>query len=181
MRDVNGARATEGSAKPAIQRFYDAVSSQLNTGDAREYSFFLNYGYVADGRNEHAVHQLPSKALNRNGIQLVLEVIGNCELDGRRVLDVGCGRGGTIEVLHRFFSPGETVGLDLSPVAIDFCRRTHRYPQVSFLCGDAERLPFPAGSFDAVVNRVVTQLSGELRPPRRSVPFPQTGRSLPVL
>ena len=26
------------------------------------------------------------------------------------------------------------------------------YPQVSFLCGDAERLPFPAGSFDAVVN-----------------------------
>ena len=152
MRDVNGARATEGSAKPAIQRFYDAVSSQLNTGDAREYSFFLNYGYVADGRNEHAVHQLPSKALNRNGIQLVLEVIGNCELDGRRVLDVGCGRGGTIEVLHRFFSPGETVGLDLSPVAIDFCRRTHRYPQVSFLCGDAERLPFPAGSFDAVVN-----------------------------
>ena len=48
--------------------------------------------------------------------------------------------------------PSETVGLDLSPVAIEFCRRAHNYPQVSFVCGDAEHLPFPAGSFDAVIN-----------------------------
>ena len=129
MREVNDARATEGSVpKAAIQRFYDAVNGQLDAGVAREYSFFLNYGYAADGQSERAVHQLPSKALNRNGIQLVLEVIGDCELEGRRVLDVGCGRGGTIAVLQRFFSPGETVGLDLSPVAIEFCRRTHIYP-----------------------------------------------------
>ena len=113
---------------------------------------FLNYGYAVDGRSERAVHQLPSKALNRNGIQLVLEVIGDCELAGRRVLDVGCGRGGTIAVLHRFFSPGEMVGVDLSPVAIEFCRRVHKYPAVSFVCGDAEHVPFPAKRFDAVVN-----------------------------
>jgi phthiocerol/phenolphthiocerol synthesis type-I polyketide synthase E len=152
MRQLKSGRATEGSAKAAIQRFYDAVNGQLDAGVAREYSFFLNYGYVADGRSDRAVHQLPSKALNRNSIQLVLEVIGDCELEGRRVLDVGCGRGGTIAVLQRYFSPGETVGLDLSPAAIEFCRRTHTCPQVSFLCGDAERLPFPAGSFDALIN-----------------------------
>ena len=152
VREVKIGRATEGSSKAAIQRFYDAVNGQLDAGVAREYSFFLNYGYVADGKSERAAHLLPSKALNRNGIQLVLEVIGDCELEGRRVLDVGCGRGGTIAVLQRYFSPGESVGLDLSPVAVEFCRRTHTYPQVSFLCGDAEHLPFPAGSFDVVFN-----------------------------
>jgi acyl transferase domain-containing protein/SAM-dependent methyltransferase len=152
MSEVNDTWATEGSVKAAIQRFYDAVNGQLDAGVAREYSFFLNYGYTADGRSERSVHQLPIKALNRNGIQLVLEVVGDCELEGRRILDVGCGRGGTIAVLQRFFSPGETVGLDLSPVAIEFCRRTHIYPQVSFICGDAERLPFPAGGFDTLIN-----------------------------
>ena len=110
VREVKSGRATEGSAKAAIQRFYDAVNGQLDAGVAGEYSFFLNYGYVADGRSERAVHRLPGKALNRNGIQLVLEVIGDCQLEGRRVLDVGCGSGGTIAVLQRFFSPGEICG-----------------------------------------------------------------------
>lgn len=150
---IHRSRATDGFAvKEAIQRFYDAVNAQLDTGIAGEYALFLNYGYVADGRSERSIHQLPSRVLNRNGIQLVLEVVGDCELAGRRVLDVGCGRGGAIAVLHRFFSPGKIVGLDLSPGAIDFCRRVHNYAEVSFMCGDAEQLPFPARSFDSVIN-----------------------------
>jgi SAM-dependent methyltransferase len=150
---INRSRTTGGfGAKAAIQRFYDVVNSQLDAGIAGEHALFLNYGYVADGCSERSVHRLPSRVLNRNGVQLVLEVVGDCELAGRRVLDVGCGRGGTIAVLRQFFSPGKIVGLDLSPGAIEFCRRVHNYPEVSFMCGDAEQLPFPAGSFDAVVN-----------------------------
>jgi phthiocerol/phenolphthiocerol synthesis type-I polyketide synthase E len=152
VQEVNSGRTTDESAKAAIQLFYDSVNGQLDAGVAGEYAFFLNYGYVADGRSEMAVHQLPDRTLNRNSTQLVLEVVGNCQLAGRRVLDVGCGRGGTIAALHRFFSPSRIVGIDLSSLAIQFCRRTHHYPEVSFVCGDAEHLPFDAGSFDAVIN-----------------------------
>jgi SAM-dependent methyltransferase len=136
----------------AVRRFYDAVNGQLDAGVARDYAHFLNYGYAADGRSERAVHTLPRDALNRNCVQLVLELVGDCELVGRRVLDVGCGRGGAIAVLHRFFAPRELVGLDLSPAAIAFCRRAHRFGGARFVCGDAEALPFPAHAFDAVVN-----------------------------
>ncbi|MBV9998816.1 MAG: SDR family NAD(P)-dependent oxidoreductase [Verrucomicrobia bacterium] len=150
---INRSRATDGlAAKTAIQCFYDSINGQLNAGVASEHALFLNYGYVPDGRGERSVHQLPGRVLNRNRIQLVLEVVGDCELAGRRVLDVGCGRGGAVAVLHQFFSPAKIVGLDLSPGAIEFCRRVHHYPEVSFMCGDAEHLPFPAGSFDGVIN-----------------------------
>ena len=152
VQEFNSGQATDESEKTAIRLFYDAVNGQLDAGIAGEYAFFLNYGYVADGSSEKAVHQLPGKALNRNSTQLVLEVVGDCELAGRRVLDVGCGRGGTIAVLHRFFTPSKIVGIDLSPLAIQFCRRVHDYPEASFVCGDAENLPFPAGSFDVVIN-----------------------------
>jgi phthiocerol/phenolphthiocerol synthesis type-I polyketide synthase E len=43
-------------------------------------------------------------------------------------------------------------GLDLSSRAIAFCKKTHRYPKVQFLEGDAENLPFKAESFDVVTN-----------------------------
>lgn len=139
-------------AKAAVQRFYDAVNGQLDAGVAGEYAHFLNYGYAADGRSDRAVHTLPRNALNRNCVQLVLELVGDCELGGLRVLDVGCGRGGTVAVLHRFFAPRELVGLDLSPAAIAFCRGAHLLPETRFVCGDAEALPFADGTFDAVVN-----------------------------
>ena len=139
-------------AKAVIRRFYDTVNGQLDAGVAREYAHFLNYGYAADGRSECAVHTLPRNALNRNCVQLVLELVGECELAGLRVLDVGCGRGGTIAVLQRFCAPRELVGLDLSPAAIAFCRRAHTFEEARFLCGDAEALPFADGAFNAVVN-----------------------------
>lgn len=45
-----------------------------------------------------------------------------------------------------------TVGLDLSPSAIAFCQRAHRYPNAQFVQGDAEHLPFEKEAFDAVTN-----------------------------
>jgi ubiquinone/menaquinone biosynthesis C-methylase UbiE len=71
---------------------------------------------------------------------------------GRRVLDVGCGRGGTVYVIHKFFAAKHITGIDLSSTAISFCKNTHRYAQVSFLEADAEALPFKDDSFEVVTN-----------------------------
>jgi ubiquinone/menaquinone biosynthesis C-methylase UbiE len=90
--------------------------------------------------------------LNKNSVRLVLELIGECDLGGRSVLDVGCGRGGLISVIQTYFTPRSVAGLDLSSEAIRFCRRTHGRSGAVFLEGDAERLPFREGSFDVVSN-----------------------------
>jgi SAM-dependent methyltransferase len=152
---VDDGEAPEGSpeaVKATLRRFYDSVSEQLDATLFGDFSFFLNYGYVADLGPQLAVVELPEHCLNRNSVKLVLEMIGDCPITGRRVLDVGCGRGGTVDILTRFFEPTSIVGMDLSPVAIAFCRRAHRHPRVRFEVGDAENLPFPEGSFDAVTN-----------------------------
>jgi SAM-dependent methyltransferase len=140
------------AVKATYRRFYNAVSDQLDATVFGQFSLFLNYGYVPTLNPQYAKVELPAHYLNKNSVKLVLEVIGDCVLTDCRVLDVGCGRGGTVFVLHQFFAAKTITGLDLSSSAIAFCRAHHRYPEVRFQEGDAERLPFADASFDVVTN-----------------------------
>jgi SAM-dependent methyltransferase len=138
--------------RAGYKQFYDGVSAQLNSNLYGEFSYFLNYGYKSNGQLEFAAITLPEQFINRNSVKLVLELIGDCQVEGKRVLDVGCGRGGTIYVFKTFFKPARLNGLDLSSTAIEFCKRAHKDLRVSFQEGDAENLPFESGSMDIVTN-----------------------------
>ena len=67
---------------------------------------------------------------------------------GMRVLDACCGpamlAAGALE------RGAEAVGLDFSLAAVELARRL--VPKGSFERGDVQALPFPAGSFDAVLS-----------------------------
>jgi ubiquinone/menaquinone biosynthesis C-methylase UbiE len=52
----------------------------------------------------------------------------------------------------RNLHPASCTGLDLNPANIDRCRERHRLPGLEFVQGDAQDLPFPDDSFDALVN-----------------------------
>jgi SAM-dependent methyltransferase len=91
------------------------------------------------------------------------------DVSGRRVLDLGCGHGMAAVVLAR--RGARVTALDLSRGYLDeACRRAGANAvHVDFVQGDAERLPFADGSFDAVwANAVLHHLdpsiaAGELR------------------
>ncbi|SIG06667.1 Probable methyltransferase [Mycobacteroides abscessus subsp. abscessus] len=68
------------------------------------------------------------------------------------MLEVGCGHGGGASYLVRALQPASYTGMDLNPDGISFCRRRHDLPGLEFVQGDAEDLPFPDESFDAVIN-----------------------------
>ena len=139
--------------KGQIKQFYDLVSKQLDASPVGGHSIFLNYGYVPDENPQHSRITLPAYSLNKNCIKLALEVIGDCEVGPDcEILDVGCGRGGTICVLDRYFKPKQITGVDLSSSAVSFCQKTHTYPDTYFLEGDAEKLPFKNNSFDVIIN-----------------------------
>ncbi|GBE68197.1 phthiotriol/phenolphthiotriol dimycocerosates methyltransferase [Mycobacterium sp. MFM001] len=76
----------------------------------------------------------------------------NGDLAGKRVLEVSCGQGGGASYLTRTFRPDAYAGLDRNRAGIEFCRRRHQLPGLGFVHGDAQRLPFPDQSFDAVIN-----------------------------
>lgn len=76
---------------------------QLNASPFGPFSFFLNYGYVPGLNPQYSCVQLPERMLNKNSVLLVLEVLEDCVTAASRVLDVGCGRGGTLFVITQFF------------------------------------------------------------------------------
>lgn len=150
-------RPPEGGAlrdpwKEHLRTFYDGVTDQLAATDYGNLSFFLNLGYKANDNPQRGVIELPARMLNRNSVKLVVETIGDQDLAGATVVDVGCGRGGTAWTLHRYFGVGSVIGMDLSAGAAGFCRRVHDFDGAHFLAADAERLPFKSECCDAVTN-----------------------------
>lgn len=74
--------------------------------------------------------------------------------DGARVLDVGCGLGGTIDSLNKRFSGVSLTGLNIDPRQIERAKarvRPREGNEIEFVVGDACSLPFPDASFDVVL------------------------------
>src|ERR1044072_6268172 len=68
--------------KTGLQQFYNAVTAQLDATVFGEFSFFLNYGYASTDSPEYAAVALPPHTINANSVKLVLELIGECPIDG---------------------------------------------------------------------------------------------------
>ena len=64
---------------------------------------------------------------------------------GARVLDLGCGTGVVLSELAGSATP---VGLDMSPLALRFCRKRGL---TSLALGDGTAMPFAEGVFDAMI------------------------------
>ena len=92
--------------KSRIQGFYDKINDSLSESVYADDAIFFNYGFLPDGRPRSAKIELPERWPNRNRMDLVLELLGDCDLDDLDILDVGCGRGGTILTIDRYFTPG---------------------------------------------------------------------------
>lgn len=68
-----------------------------------------------------------------------------------RILDVGCGTGANLEMLSEF---GAAEGVDVSAEALSFCQARGL---VNVKLGEAEHLPYEAGSFDLVTGLDVVE------------------------
>jgi ubiquinone/menaquinone biosynthesis C-methylase UbiE len=87
---------------------------------------------------------------------------------GGRLLDICTGTGAVVLRAREASGPGgTTVGLDFSKGMIRKARekaRTASLDGVHFVVGDAARLPFPSGSFEAVTcSHAMYELSEEIR------------------
>src|SRR6202012_3533303 len=144
------ALADRGYQKYVYQKFqkyiYPMATRRLSAQDV----VFLNYGYEEDP--PMSLPLTASDEPNRASIQLYYRTATQVDLSGKRVLEVGCGHGGGASYLMRTLHPASYTGLDLKPVGIAFCRKRHNLPGLDFVQGDAENLPFPDQSFDAVIN-----------------------------
>jgi arsenite methyltransferase len=102
-----------------------------------------------------AIKLLLGDSLHPGGTELTERLGRMLNLEPRtRVLDVAAGRGTSALTLATRFGC-EVIGLDYSWRNIEAAKRDASErglsKTVTFYCGDAERLPFADGSFDAIV------------------------------
>ena len=106
-------------------------------------------------------------------VRLILDYFG--DLAGKRVLDVGCGKGRFARVLQERHAGASLVGLDLAEAML-----RHVPVGIAACCGSMTALPFPSESFDCVyateslehavdIEEAVTEMCRVVRPGGRIV------------
>jgi SAM-dependent methyltransferase len=109
--------------------------------DSKQFSAFELSGWDAKIRGYNSAFG----ALVRQTVAAMLDAA--CVKRGMRVLDICCGPGVlTVGALER---DAEAIGLDFAAEAVELARAL--VPKGRFQQGDAQALPFPAASFDAVL------------------------------
>lgn len=137
-------------SNPLVGKITTRYLLPLGTRQVGDDVVFFNFGYEEDPPMGLPLD--PSDESNRYCIQLYHQTASQVDLTGKKVLEVSCGAGGGASYITRALKPASYTGLDLNPASIDLCRKRHRLPGLNFVQGDAQNLPFPDESFDAVVN-----------------------------
>ncbi|MDT5177640.1 MAG: hypothetical protein QOJ95_1838 [Mycobacterium sp.] len=110
----------------------------------------INYGYEEDP--PMALPLTGSDEAHRYSIQLYHRTASQADLEGKKVLEISCGHGGGSSYLVRTFGPSDYTALDINPDGIKFCRKRHEIPNLEFVHGDAQDLPFDDSTVDVVIN-----------------------------
>ena len=81
----------------------------------------------------------------------IIDFIG--DVNGKRILDIGCGTGNFLMDLHAKNSGSYCIGIDLSPKMIDVAiRKASGKKGIEFLVGESSHLPFDKKHFDFIVS-----------------------------
>ena len=140
--------------------FYSSIAERLFTNawyslvaklDKHADEPFMNYGFAElDGAQIRLAAKLEP---HRYAIQLYHHVVANGAVEGKDVLEIGCGRGGGASYVAATLGPRRYVGLDINKTAIACDRRFYRdQPNLEFVAGDAHALPFGDATFGVALN-----------------------------
>jgi SAM-dependent methyltransferase len=147
-----------GQLKAAIAETYTAVSREPE----REFIFPTGRQWAADlDYPPDLLARVPDTACQSFAGVANPFSLGSLQ-PGERVLDLGSGAGTDSLVAAQMVGPdGSVTGIDMTPEMLERARSAARemgVANVTFVEGEAERLPFEDASFDVVISNGVVDL-----------------------
>jgi ubiquinone/menaquinone biosynthesis C-methylase UbiE len=133
-----------------FRKWYDLQTKRLSG----KHIIFNNYGYAPLTEDEKRLLESVPQDDEYFCMLMYHHVVDvdQIELENADVLEVGCGRGGGCHYIKRYLKARRVVGIDISKINIDYCRKYSAFNGATFRVGDAEKIPFDDKSFDVVVN-----------------------------
>jgi len=110
----------------AVKFFLDAYYWKIKTAFNQEVNIFSESIDENDGR-----------------VQEILSFLGN--LNGKKVIDIGCGKGRFLRILKKTFPTSHLYGLDISEKMLSFCPEG-----IETICGSILNIKYPNAYFDCV-------------------------------
>ena len=107
---------------------------------------FMNHGYYPS-------HVFIKKEDNdfKNQLSLYLSLFDNLKIKNKNILEVGCGRGGGIKKISKYFNFKEIHACDLNQENIKYCKSNNK-TNINFKVSNAESLNYEDNYFDIVIN-----------------------------
>ena len=138
---------------PKIKRklwrwWYELLAKSYQKSDWQ----FMNYGFCDLNNELENLNLSPEEEKNKYFMQLYQYVASATNLEGKKVLEVGSGRGGGAFFIAQKFQPKQIIGVDFSLQNSQLSNKLYQLPNLSYQQGDSENLPFEDNSFDVVIN-----------------------------
>lgn len=132
---------------PYFDQLFDSLESP-ESEFLKIMGLYFHWGYWPDPERADMTVQGTRAAMEGLTTRLMKELRIR---PGMKVLDVGCGLGGTIDYLNQKHNGLDLTGLNIDPRQIELARNSVKARpenQVSFVVGDACELPFADDSID---------------------------------
>lgn len=132
-----------------IKKMYDSFAERVQAEDWR----FMNFGFAYPDEKTSSINLEDQDQKDQYCFQLYEQLLRQVDIKSSSdILEVGSGRGGGALLIHKYFKPATTTGLDISDAAVKLCNRIYATPGLKYVQGDACALPFANNSFDVVIN-----------------------------
>lgn len=131
-----------------VPKYFDDIVESFDVNRSHR---FVHLGYWPDGSpamRSGSEFEVAQARLNEF-------VVGRAALEsGDRVLDVGCGLGGTLAYLNEHLDDMRLVGVNIDERQLQLCRtlKARGSNRLQWQLADACQLPFPDNSFDCVLS-----------------------------
>ena len=100
--------------------------------------------------------------LQREVAERVLERLDYLKIKPEVILDIGSGTGFCTSFLNNRYTDARVISLDVSEHMLGHARSLHAHDRNSFVCADAEQLPFADKSVDFIFSNLTLQWCSDL-------------------